>query len=592
MLKGGYVLFPRVFKDPSDATMILHPPGYAILIAGIYRYFGTSEANIQLLQIVCDSAAAVLIFLIAGELLPLAMAIVAGVLVALSPHLAYYSLWFSPDSLAVLPILAAIYFITCAVKKPRLITVLAAGALLGLSCWLRSNGLLLAPLVAIVIMLLFRAPKGYRYAAAFLGTVLIVISPITIRNMVLFHRFIPLSVGAGITLIEGISDYDKEHIFGMPFTDEQAAQMEAQAYGRPDYDKDLWISDGIDRDHARLARGLTVIRSHPVWFLGVMLRRSGFMLRYNDSLSHEWPFHSASVPIVSAYPLVSHTLEVKDGMKPVRSIPPSELIANGAVISSRAEVSVEDEGQTLQVRTDGSEYDDQVATATTGVKRNTDYLLRLPLKLERGEMAAKITTVERRATLASEILSDAERKARKRSKKNREKNPTESNAADLPSERDFASVLIPFASGDRTEVRLVLSNNGSGAAGALLRVGTADLFELGPTPYTWTRYPRAVIRLAQKNVFTTNHMLPLIGLGIVLIAVTRRRRMLAILLVVPIYYLLVQSTLHTEYRYILAIHYFLFVMAAVPLGLTCNAMTQSAKFAAARLRLRVQKSGL
>ena len=38
---------------------------------------------------------------------------------------------------------------------------------------------------------------------------------------------------------------------------------------------------------------------------------------------------------------------------------------------------------------------------------------------------------------------------------------------------------------------------------------------------------------------------------------------LAILLVVPCYYFCTQSALHTEYRYVLVIHYFLFVLAAV-----------------------------
>jgi hypothetical protein len=48
-----------------------------------------------------------------------------------------------------------------------------------------------------------------------------------------------------------------------------------------------------------------------------------------------------------------------------------------------------------------------------------------------------------------------------------------------------------------------------------------------------------------------------------LLALAGRTRALLMLLAVPAYYLLVQSAFHTEYRYILAIHYFLFVMAAV-----------------------------
>ncbi|MEK6323697.1 MAG: hypothetical protein AABN33_18810 [Acidobacteriota bacterium] len=58
-------------------------------------------------------------------------------------------------------------------------------------------------------------------------------------------------------------------------------------------------------------------------------------------------------------------------------------------------------------------------------------------------------------------------------------------------------------------------------------------------------------------------MLPLIIAGIVLLGIARRKNALLVLLAVPAYYLCVQSAFHTEYRYILAIHYLLFIMAAV-----------------------------
>jgi hypothetical protein len=74
----------------------------------------------------------------------------------------------------------------------------------------------------------------------------------------------------------------------------------------------------------------------------------------------------------------------------------------------------------------------------------------------------------------------------------------------------------------------------------------------------------------------------LIIVGVVALAVARRNRELLILLVVPVYYLLAQSFFHTEYRYILAIHYFLFVMTAVTLYLAGKAMWQGARAAKAR----------
>jgi hypothetical protein len=88
---------------------------------------------------------------------------------------------------------------------------------------------------------------------------------------------------------------------------------------------------------------------------------------------------------------------------------------------------------------------------------------------------------------------------------------------------------------------------------------------LGPASFVWTRYPRILIRGVQK-LFLTVIMLPLALIGVALTAMKRRWSVLAILLIVPAYYLSVQSATHTEYRYILALYHFLFAFAAVTLS--------------------------
>jgi hypothetical protein len=60
-------------------------------------------------------------------------------------------------------------------------------------------------------------------------------------------------------------------------------------------------------------------------------------------------------------------------------------------------------------------------------------------------------------------------------------------------------------------------------------------------------------------------MIPIILLGLLLVAAAGRRREIVLLLVVPAYYLIVHSVVSTEYRYILSIHYFLFVFAGAGL---------------------------
>jgi hypothetical protein len=550
IIEEGSILFPKVFDGPSDARMLLHPPGYSILMAAVYSLVRSLDTAVRLLQITCDAAAAVMVLLIAAELLPLAVASIGGGLVALSPHLSYYSLWLVPDTLAVLPILIAIYFIIRAYKRPRPTTVIAAGMFLGLSCWLRSNALLLAPFLAIVVACVYERGKRLRYSVALVAVTAMVISPITVRNFILYHQFIPLSLGAGITMIEGIADYDREKRFGMPATDEEVSEMEAAEYGRPDYAGNQWMPDGINRDRARFARGLAIIRSNPAWFLTVMLRRAAFMLHYNDSHNWEWPLSTAIVPIVSAEPPFAHSVSLSDEAQQVWSISPSELLAAGTRISPQAQASLD--GESLRLKGDRLDFGDQIASAPISVKKNTDYLLLVPIELEQGHIALKVMTTDRRIALASVIVP-----------------------GQVKLDRQSASTItVPFASGDCSRVLLVLSNDGEPLP--IAKINRAELFELGPTPHLWTRYPRSFVHFLQKNLFTTARMLPLVLAGVLLFAVAGRGRTLLVLLAVPLYYLCAQSALHTEYRYILAIHYFLFVMAAASLYCLALALGQSA----------------
>src|SRR6185437_402318 len=87
-------------------------------------------------------------------------------------------------------------------------------------------------------------------------------------------------------------------------------------------------------------------------------------------------------------------------------------------------------------------------------------------------------------------------------------------------------------------------------------------YELGPARFLWTRYPRILLRAIQR-VFITAIFLPLALLGLGVNIWHKRTAALIILSVVPLYYFTVQSVFHTEYRYVLAVNYFLFAFAAM-----------------------------
>jgi 4-amino-4-deoxy-L-arabinose transferase-like glycosyltransferase len=364
------------FFDPSSPTsdpdLLGHPPGYPILLALVHSAFGDSDTSAQIFQVVCDSLSAALVFLIAAELLPSGAALIAGALAALAPQFCWNSVLLLPDTLAVLPLLLAVYLVARAGRGRWLLKLFGAGALVGLSCWLRANALLLAPFLLLPLPFVLARGRRMRPALALLAGALFAIAPLTLRNAVVFHHFIPVSLGAGQTLVEGIGDYDPQRRFGLPDTDMELMRMEAAEHNRPEYVSSLFSPDGIARDRERTARALAVVRAHPLWFASVMARRGASMLRLERT------------------PLTS-TLEVRAG---------------------------------------------------------------------------------------------------------------------------------------------------------------------------WTRAPRLVVRAAQK-LFISALDLPLVFIGLFILARKRQARALAILLAVPFYFLCVQSALHTEYRYVLTVHYFLFIVAAV-----------------------------
>jgi 4-amino-4-deoxy-L-arabinose transferase-like glycosyltransferase len=301
--------------DPSSSTsnpdLLGHPPGYPILLSFVYRVATERDMGVQLVQLILDSISAVIIFLIACELFPVAVGMIAGLMAAFAPQFSWNSILLLPDSLAALPILLAVLLITrtavgqaflpvdfetkdnfeknhslrkkdrqeCLSYSSRLLLLLIAGALVGVSCWLRANALLLPTFLVLSLPFIYKRGERLRPALMLIAGACLVIAPLTIRNALVFGKFIPVSLGAGQTLVEGIADYNTDGTLGLPQTDVDMTRGEAETYRRPDYANSLFTPDGPERDRARLARGLSVVGAHPFWFTGVMIRRAASMLR-------------------------------------------------------------------------------------------------------------------------------------------------------------------------------------------------------------------------------------------------------------------------------------------------------------------------
>lgn len=293
ILQGEGVLFPKVW-DPARTGLLSRPPGYGLFLASIYSTVGRSFPLVAAFQDVLTSLSAVLVFALTTRLFGPLAGTFAGGLVAISPHLSATSNLILADAIAPIALLLAFGVALQVVEgkrteasQPARLAVM--GAFIGLGIWIRPNVVLLGPFAGLFLFfLLGRSRRSLLLSSLMALTSLMVVSPITLRNWLVFGEFVPVSINGGITLWQGVADAGGRE-YGARVWDKQVMAEEAERYGREDYL--LWWAepDGIDRDRDRYRRATEVIRSRPFWYAQAMLRRMGMMMRFTDGPSDLLP---------------------------------------------------------------------------------------------------------------------------------------------------------------------------------------------------------------------------------------------------------------------------------------------------------------
>lgn len=319
ILRGGGLLGPYDLEQ-SDTRWLTQAPGYSVFLSTVYRTMGRDFFRAQLVQNAVNSFSPVLILLIAGALIGLRVGVVSGMLAALSHHLAHISNFILPDAMHALPVLGAIYLLLIASRSRHSYRLYAAaGFLIGVATWLRAQTMLLGLFVLVILTLTSARRLPVLKRAALMAAVsILAIAPITIRNYVVYHAFIPVQLGTGLNLWEGIADFGGGR-FGAVSKDTEVADQEAELYNDSRYAGSWTTPDGITRDRDRTRRSLDVILHHPIWYSGVMLERCGEMLKY-----------SAHAPLVLTISQSNHqqqTLPIKRGWSEIASNGDSNLAA-------------------------------------------------------------------------------------------------------------------------------------------------------------------------------------------------------------------------------------------------------------------------
>lgn len=281
ILDGRQKLF--WIDDPTRTDLAQYPPGFPALVALIYKVTGDRSAySVQLVLWFADLIlSCALIAGITATVFGPRAAIVSAFVVALSPLFAMYAAYPSADVPTTWFVLGGNWLLLLAAQRKSVWLAFAAGVALGVACWLRVNPLYLCVGWAIALLFL-KEPWSLRLkmAAAVLAGTVILISPIVIRNYIVFPDFTPTGGTIGANLWEGLGETELGQQHGFIFGDDNMTEVERNRKGWPaDMPAEVQFPDGIRRDRERTAESLAFIRQHPVWYAGVMLGRMWGMLK-------------------------------------------------------------------------------------------------------------------------------------------------------------------------------------------------------------------------------------------------------------------------------------------------------------------------
>ena len=194
------------YVNGAMAATAWRPPGYPVFLSLIYDVFGPSVRSATFVQTIMGGLTVVLLALLTAMLFGRLESIFAALIAAVYPGLVWLPRLLLSENLSLLLTVATLCTVALYLKSRNIWWLALFGFVAGLNTLVRGGNFLLPILIAIGLFVM-SIRSGRREWRRFLVSLLpavfaffMILTPWTIRNYRVFHRFVPIATQEGLTL--------------------------------------------------------------------------------------------------------------------------------------------------------------------------------------------------------------------------------------------------------------------------------------------------------------------------------------------------------------------------------------------------------
>jgi len=201
------------YSDPLGGRPSANwPPAYSALLSFFYLIFGADVVVAKVVNVALAFATVLLTYTLAARLFDRRVGLFAALAVALLPSHVYFSTMTMAENLFLPLVLLVVLLLALwgMGARPTALQSIGLGVAIALAALTRTEGIwLLLPALAVWLI----ASNGWaaraRNCALVVATIVVVLTPWTVRNAIEFHKFIPLRDAGTATFAIGLNpDYD------------------------------------------------------------------------------------------------------------------------------------------------------------------------------------------------------------------------------------------------------------------------------------------------------------------------------------------------------------------------------------------------